>query len=206
MQICRPEGRVWGKPYIVSSVNPDAFGTPDSFNSIKACEYLPRPGISGAAWETTMRGPQREREDPSFFEGMLNVHLLTLCLSVYLFVVLSTLSAPVRLSRLSLSLLSLSLLARSSRLSAFLPPLVPLSLCSPALDLSLASSFAFPPPSHPVSDLHEKLDISKFPSSIFYLNQESPNLGPRNGSTHQASAAELHRAFQQGDTGVQGPI
>lgn len=90
--------------------------------------------------------------------------------------------------------------------SAFLPPLLPLSLCSPALALSLASSFAFPPPSHPVSDLHEKLDISKFPSSIFYLNQESPNLGPRNGLTHQASAAELHRAFQQGDTGVQGPI
>jgi hypothetical protein len=142
VQICRPEGRVWGKPYIVSSVNPDAFGTPDSFNSIKACEYLPRPGISGAAWETTMRGPQREREDPSFFEGMLNIHSLALCLSVYLFVVLSTLSA--------------------SHFSAFLPLLCPLSLCSPALALSLASSFAFPPPSHPVSDLHEKLRCRYF--------------------------------------------
>ena len=134
MQICRPEGRVWGKPYIVSSVNPDAFGTPDSFNSIKACEYLPRPGISGAAWETTMRGPQREREDPSFFEGMLNVHSLTLCLSVYLFVVLSTLCVPVRLSffrflsTLSLSshtpLLSQPFLSPSSPFLFVLPPLI----------------------------------------------------------------------------------
>ena len=151
------------------------------------------------------RSPKGERGSKLFrrYAERTFAHALSLCLSLRSSINSLCTSPPIFLS---LSLHSLSLLAHSSPLSAFLVPLFPLSLCSPALDLSLASSFAFPPPSHPVSDLHEKLDISKFPSSIFYLNQESPNLGPRNGSTHQASAAELHRAFQQGDTVVQGPI
>ena len=61
---------MWGKPELVSTVNPAAFGSsPDTFNTIKAASYLPRPGISGAAWETTMKGPRREMDDPAFHEG-----------------------------------------------------------------------------------------------------------------------------------------
>ena len=69
----RPESRVWGKPEIVSTVNPAAFGKGrDAFNTIKAAGFLPRPGISGAAWETTLKGPQRELEEPAFYEGELD--------------------------------------------------------------------------------------------------------------------------------------
>ena len=60
---------MWGKPEIVSTMNPAAFGTGEPFNMIKAAGYLPRPGISGAAWETTLKGPQRELDDPAFHEG-----------------------------------------------------------------------------------------------------------------------------------------
>jgi hypothetical protein len=67
---CRPESRVWGKPVVVSTVNPAAFNS-GPFTQVKAQSYLPRPGISGAAWETTMKGPRREMEEfPSLLEGM----------------------------------------------------------------------------------------------------------------------------------------
>lgn len=66
---------MWGRPEIVSTVNPAAFGTGDTFNTIKAAGYLPRPGISGAAWETTLKGPQRELEESVIHEGKLSVRL-----------------------------------------------------------------------------------------------------------------------------------
>ena len=147
------------------------------------------------------RSPKGERGSKHFrrYAEHTFARVLSLCLSLRSSINSLCTTPSIFLSRSSLPELSSHFLGLSA-------PLFPLSLCSPALALSLASSFAFPPPSHHVLDLHEQLDISKFPSSILYLNQESPNLGPRNGSTHQASAAELHRAFQQGDTGVQGPI
>jgi hypothetical protein len=55
---------VWGKPDVVSMLNPAAFGS-GTFNEVKAQNYLPRPGISGAAWETTMKAPRREFEEES---------------------------------------------------------------------------------------------------------------------------------------------
>jgi len=69
MSTHRPESRLWGKPEITLSINPAALGTRDTFNTIKAAAYLPRPGISGAAWETTLRGPKRELENIVFHEG-----------------------------------------------------------------------------------------------------------------------------------------
>ena len=55
---------MWGKPDVVSMLNPAAFGS-GTFNEVKAQNYLPRPGISGAAWETTMKAPRREFEEES---------------------------------------------------------------------------------------------------------------------------------------------
>jgi Ca2+-binding EF-hand superfamily protein len=56
-------------PEIVSSVTPASYGTGDAFNTIKAVGLLPRPGLSGATWDKSAKGPRREIEEHMSQEG-----------------------------------------------------------------------------------------------------------------------------------------